>query len=72
MELFNLALCFFFPNSIRKKNDGTWRVCIDYRQLNAIIQKETYPMPVIDELLDELSTAKIFFQAELESWVSSY
>ena len=35
-----------------KKKDGELRVCIDYRQLNAITVKNRYPLPLITELLD--------------------
>lgn len=43
-----------------KKKDGEWRLCVDYRQLNAYTVKNRYPMPIFDEIADELSGAAIF------------
>jgi hypothetical protein len=43
-----------------KKKDGTWRLCVDYRQLNSNIMKNKYPIPIIEDLLDELFGARIF------------
>ena len=42
------------------KKDGSLRPCIDYRKLNAIIKKNRYPLPRIDELQDRLLGAKWF------------
>ncbi|KII62948.1 Transposon Ty3-I Gag-Pol polyprotein [Thelohanellus kitauei] len=43
-----------------KKKNGSYRMCIDYRRLNSITQKDEYPLPLMEELLDRLAGAKIF------------
>ncbi|MGL4850984.1 MAG: reverse transcriptase domain-containing protein [Clostridium sp.] len=42
------------------KPDGSLRMCIDYRELNKVTIKDKYPLPRIDEILDDLSEACIF------------
>ena len=50
-----------------KKNDGTMRLCIDYRQLNKVTIKNKYMLPKIDDLFDQLQGANVFFKIDLRS-----
>ena len=49
------------------KPDGSWRMCIDFRQLNACTRLNKYPLPRIDTMLDHLRGAKLFSSIDLTS-----
>ena len=50
-----------------KKEDGSMRLCIDYRQLNKVTIKNKYPLPRIDDLMDQLVGASVFSKIDLRS-----
>ena len=49
------------------KKDGSMRLCIDYRQLNQVTFKNKYPLPRVDDLLDQLRGASMFSKIDLLS-----
>lgn len=55
------------PAVLVRKKDGTLRFCVDFRKLNLITKKDSYPLPRIDDILDQLSGNAWFATLDLKS-----
>jgi hypothetical protein len=58
---------FGSPILFVRKVDGSLRLCIDYRGLNEVTSKDAYPLPRVDDTLDELQDAILYTHLDLAS-----
>ena len=55
------------PILVLNNKDGGFRLCVDYRALNKVTVKNSYPLPRIDDIFDQLTGAKFFSKIDLRS-----
>ena len=53
------------PIVMVRKKDNSWRMCVDYRRVNSITRKDSFPLPRIDEALDALAGSKYYCTIDL-------
>ena len=58
---------FASPVLLIQKKDGSWRFCVDYRRLNDITIKNIFPMPLIEEIIEELAGSAYFAKLDMKS-----
>ena len=55
------------PVLLVPKKDGTWRFCVDFRNLNAVTVRDSFPLPRIDDLLHKVGQAGVFSKMDMQS-----
>ena len=53
------------PVLFMKQKDGTLRLCVDFRNLNKLTQKDQYPIPLVTNLLNQLGSTKVYTKLDL-------
>ncbi|GJT41954.1 hypothetical protein Tco_0941819 [Tanacetum coccineum] len=67
-----ISLSWGAPVLFVKKKDGSFRMCINYRELNKLTVKNHYPLPRIDDLFDQLHGSSVYSKIDLRSGLAGY
>lgn len=54
------------PVTLQPKADGTVRFCIEYRRVNALTQADTYPLPRLEDCVDQVAASKVITKVDLK------
>lgn len=60
------------PIVLVRKADGTLRICVDYRKLNAKTRQDAFPLPRIDKIFDALRGKKLFLTIDLAGGITRW
>ena len=55
------------PVVLVKKKDNTWRLCVDYRKVNEMTVKDIFPIPLIEDLMDELGGSHVYSKIDMRA-----
>ena len=55
------------PVVLVKKKDNSWRLCVDYRKLNTMTVKDRFPIPLTEDLMDELGGSAVYSKIDLRA-----
>ena len=67
LSLFGQAPVLFLHRYYLLKKNGSWRFCTDYRSLNEVTVKDRFPIPTVEDMLDELHGAAYFTKLDLRA-----
>jgi len=58
-----------YPVLFQKKRDGTLRLCVDYKKLNAVTIRNSYPLPLIIDIIERVKGAKFFTKLDYKNLI---